>query len=197
MKRLLAGAALLLCAFSAHAGIVRADFRTEAGLPTAETNEGPLVHQRLGASVGAGYELDGSDFLANPSGWEGGEVWVDLDPLTNILRLIAKDTFDFQTFRFSMSNIAGTGIVGIAALGDTLTDTGAVPFVDFSSDALAIVYEVTPGAFHFKGSASFQLLTSDPASPVPEPAALALFGLGAGMLGLGRRRKLKDQARQG
>jgi hypothetical protein len=195
MKRLFACAALLLSAISAHAGIISADFRTEGDLPDYGS-VGPKVYQRLDASIGAGYELDGSDFLSNDSGWEGGEVWVDLDPLTKVLRLVAKDDLDFQYFRFSLARLSGMSITGISMLSDTLTDTGVAPVLDFSSDALSITYDVEPGSFHFKGSASFQLLTSDAPNPVPEPESLALFGLGAAVLGLASRRKFSGPAKR-
>jgi hypothetical protein len=186
MKKLLACVALLGTACAAQAGIIRADFRTEADLPSYGS-VGPKVYQRLDVEVGAGYELDGKDFLSNDSGFDGGEVWIDLNPLTNILTLLARDRLDFQSFRVSLNNIVGGNITGIARLSDTLTDIGTAPMLDFSADALSIVYNIVPGSFEFRGSASFQLLTADPAA-VPEPAALALFGLGAGLLGLSRRK---------
>jgi hypothetical protein len=115
MKRLFGGATLLCAAFSADAGLIRADFsvglRTGTDLP------------RYG-SLGAGYELDGSDFLPNDGRPDKGEAWLslgrDVAPMTATLARPAQDRFDFQA--------SGTGATGITFLAKTpATDAAPIP----------------------------------------------------------------------
>jgi hypothetical protein len=107
MKRLFGGATLLCAAFSADAGLIRADFgadfRTGAGLPGY-------------GSFGAGADLDGSTYLSkelsnelsNGSGWESGEARLDPAPATDTPALQAQEYLDSQP--------SGPAVTGIAFL---------------------------------------------------------------------------------
>lgn len=187
MKKLFALALFCFTALSANAGIVSADFRTEADLPDAASS-GPLVHERLGAMLGSGLELDGGDFVSNESNWLGGEVWMDLDASTNVLSLFSQDTLDFQTFRVTISNITGASITGIELLSDNLTSLNLIPQLSFTANSVTIFYSSLPEDFDFTGgSATFALLTG--AAEVPEPQSVLLFGAGFALIALARRRK--------
>jgi hypothetical protein len=109
MRRLFGGATLLFAAISADAGIIRADFRTAAGLP------GYGSFGSLGASDG----LTGSAFLSNPGGVEGSRPWLDLDPVPNTLPPQAQAGFDFHAFHIALANIAGPGVIGTTFLAAT------------------------------------------------------------------------------
>ncbi len=193
MRRMLMNVAILvfgLWGISAHAAISSGDFRTESDLPNYSA-AGPLVYQNLGASVGAGYELNSSHFVANPSGWSGGVVFMDLNPFTNILTLASQDTWDFQTFVAGISNMsfsAGEVITGISLISDNLLDHLVIPTLSFTSNSILISYDYTPDVFKFtQGSATFQLTT---VAAVPEPEIYAMMGLGLGLMGwVSRRRK--------
>lgn len=188
MKKLLC-AVMLLFSAAANAAIISGDFRNESDLPYCCARSGPVVLEAIGQSVGAGTELDGSASFSNPSGWGGGIVYVDLNPITNLLTLFSQDTWDFQTFSAAISNIqfdAAEVITGLTLLTNNLTDAGIVPSLSFTGNSLLISYD-TQGSFNFTGrSATFQISTS--AQAVPEPGSLLLLSLGLiGLLGMRRR----------
>lgn len=189
MKNLLAYALLSFAAMSANAAITSADFRTEADLPTA-ASAGALVHERLSAALASGLELDGSDYVSNPAGWRGGEVWLDLDSSTNVLSLFSQDTWDFQTLLVTITNISGANITGIELITNGLTSPGLVPQLSYTANSVSILYSNLPDAFDFTGgTATFALLT-DATVQVPEPQVALLFGAGFALLAFARRRRV-------
>lgn len=194
IKKAVAGLVFLL-PFAVNAAIVSGDFRTEADLPYCCDDAGALVHENLGATVGAGAELTGANFVANPSGWMGGVVHMDLDPTTNILTLASQDDLDFQTFDAWISNItfdAGEIITGFSLISGNLTSLGLTEILEFTSNSIHIAYDFVSDfeAFDFNESqAQFQIITSADSNSVPAPASIALLGLGLVGMALTRKKK--------
>lgn len=192
-------AATSLLSFHAAAAVISADFRTEADLPDYSVR-GALVHERTGSVLGAGNELDSSDFVRNPSHWGGGIVHVDWDAATNVLTLDSRDTWDFQTFILEIGNIvfdSAQKIVGLSVISDGLvTREGGAPILNFTDDGLSIGYQSGRyDVFNFTGrEARFQVILADIAdvAPIPEPGTLALLGLG--IVGLAALRRSRARA---
>jgi hypothetical protein len=176
-------AAALFAVAPANAAVIGADFRTETDLPSL--GSGPLIYENLGASVGAGYELDNAHFSENPSGWKGGVVWLNYDPTTNILTLDSQDTRDFFIFDVWISGISfdsiGEHITGITTLSNELIRPLREPTLSFTDDSLHISYDSASSFFFTESTATFQITT------IPEPTSLALLSLGG--VALLRRRK--------
>ena len=188
LKYIKATAAAIAISISgfANAGLIIGDFRTESNLPELRTGS-PLVYQSLAQSIGAGYELDGTDLFENPDGWGGGEVWLDYDVSTGILLLDSQDEWDFNTFDAFINNIsfdiAGEHITDITMLTNDLVNDGTIPVLSFTDNSIQVSYT---GSFDFTGrSATFQITTS-----IPEPSTLAIFALG--IIGLAARRFKKQ-----
>lgn len=186
-----------LAGASANAAIVKADFSAASGLPycavCAPFNLGPKTLTAAGQAVGAGVELGAGAVVGNPSGWDGGEVWIDLDPVAQTLTLTSQDLYDFENFTALVSGIKfdrNEVIAGLSLVSNDLTEDVAVdPVLTFTGNSLRIVYD-TPDGFYFTGrSAVFQYTTREVAADVPEPGSLALLALGGGALGLRRRRQ--------
>ncbi|MBT1065547.1 PEP-CTERM sorting domain-containing protein [Bowmanella sp. Y26] len=175
---------------SCQASLIRADFRTESNLPDFG-NGLPLVYQSLDQQVGTGFELDSADFLQNPDDWQGGEVWIDYDPLSSVLTLLSRDDWDFQTFDAWISNIvfsqAGETIANIVLLTNNLTQDGIVPFISVTDNSLHISYSAGSDVFLFSGgSATFKIETllsqGVVTAAVPEPASVLLLMVGVCVL---------------
>ncbi len=188
MKKLIAGAiaaGTLMFGLPAAAAVTVADFRSESHLPDYSSSGGKL-YQNTGAVLGAGYELDGGDFVSNPSGWGGGVVFVDWDEVTNIITLRSQDTWDFQTYSLAISNVLfdrAQTITGISLLSNNLTTGGVVPSFSFTGNSINIDY-ARQQTFNFTGgTASFQVTLGDVGSAVPEPATWAMMIIGFGAVG--------------
>ncbi|HDY84365.1 hypothetical protein LCGC14_0969610 [marine sediment metagenome] len=191
MKKYLGFLVLLIAASQTNAAIIQGDFRTESDLPGQ--GSGALVYEALNVNVGSGDELTNSDFIENPSSWNGGVVNMDLDSTTNILTLKSQDDWDFYTFDAWISNIvfnAGEVITGISLLSGNLTSLNLLANLSFADNSIHINY-TGDSAFNFTGTdAQFQILTSN-VSAVPIPAAALLFA--PALLGfMGFRRKAKN-----
>jgi len=185
---------LLFSIANAQAAIISGDFRTESDLPYCCASGGPLVYENIGAPVGPGAELTDADFVENPTGWGGGVVHLDLDPLTNILTLDSQDTWDFEIFDAWITNISfdtNEVITGLSWISGNITDLGLTPILAFSGDSIHIRYDVGFGnpVFNFTGTQmQFQINTE--ISSVPIPGAALLFGSGLiGLFSLRQRRK--------
>lgn len=194
MTRLLITVLLALCAACANAAVIKADFTSSVDVPYVPGTTGADYYQELGKHVGAGSEISNASPRFILGGYNGGEVFMDLDPLTNILTLISGTNTDFQTFIASMSNIlsdSGETLIGVDVLSNGLFRGGQSPSIWFSTSDLVLSYDDPIGLMFLEnGTASFQLrFAPGQGGEVPEPASLALFGLALAALGAARRRK--------
>jgi hypothetical protein len=192
MLRIALAASACALTLPAAAAVTQGDFRSESDLPDYSA-AGPMVLERTGSVLAAGYELDTGDFVENPAGWGGGYVHVDWNSTTNILTLDSQDDWDFQTYKLVISNIlfdSAQTITGITLLTDDLTDADdLVPTLSFTDSSVTIFYNYVPNVFDFTGgSATFQV-TLGGAGAVPEPATWGMMILGLGLVGASMRRR--------
>jgi hypothetical protein len=191
MKKILLSVLLSAAAVCSQAAVISADFKSAADLPYCCFRSGPVTVTALNQTVGAGFELDGSSTFSNPSGWSGGRVYADLDPVTGLLTLDSQDTLDFQSFVFTLTNMqfsGGQSLLGLSTLTNSLTDNGIVPTLAFTGNSLSITYDIG-NTFNFTGNnATFQLDLGTSGN-VPEPGSLALFGLALAAMAAGVRRR--------
>jgi hypothetical protein len=189
MKKILLTIATVLCTNLASAAIISADFKNQGNLPYLFPASSPITFQASNVTVGAGVEFDDAIPVSNPSGWQGGQVAVDIDPLTNILTLTARNKLDFQTYLVAITNIgfnSGESLAGISLLSNQLVSPLYTPTFSVSGNSIQISYDSGAGnaEFFFKqgNTATFQLATT---ANVPVPASLAL--LASGLLLMGRK----------
>jgi hypothetical protein len=188
MKKTLLTIATVLCTNLASAAIISADFKNQGDLPNFQS-AGPVTFQATNVSVGSGIEFDTAIPFSNPSGWSGGQVAVDIDPLTNILTLTARDKLDFQTYLVAITNIgfnSGESLAGISLISNQLVTPLYTPTFSVSGNSIQISYNSGGGLSEFSfqqgNTATFQLATT---ASVPVPASLAL--LASGLLLMGRK----------
>jgi PEP-CTERM motif len=191
MRRFFLALLMVFSAAGANADIISADFKTASDLPYCCSRVGPVTQQAIGKAVGAGFEIDGSTPVSNPSGWGGGIVHVDLDPVTGLLTLVSQDIWDFESFVLTIDNMhfdAGQRLNGLSYLSGELTSTGLAPQLSFTSDSLRIAYD-NHNLFYFTGGKVTFQLDVGASADVPEPATASLFGLAFVGLAWARRRK--------
>jgi hypothetical protein len=184
MKKLLLTLAATCFVNFANAAIISADFKNSGDLPYLSSGSaGPVVFQATGVSVGAAVEFIPTTPISNPNSWTGGVVTVDIDPLTNILTLTAKDDWDFETFLFAVTNIsfnAGETITGFTRLTNNLIAPIYSPTLAFTGNSLQVSYDTgSQNGFKFVPgkSATFQITTSAATVPLPTSIALIAGGL--------------------
>jgi hypothetical protein len=191
MKKLLLALTATCLVNLANAAIVSADFKNTGDLPYQGNSNGPIVFQATGIAINSSVELNTITPISNPSSWLGGVVAVDIDPLTNILTLTAKDSLDFQTFLFAVTNIvfnAGENVTGFTQLTNNLVTPIYSPTLAFTGSSLSISYDTgTNARFNFiNGSSSSFQITTNPAT-VPLPTSFALIA--GGLLLIRRKQK--------
>lgn len=191
--------ALILLSFlacRAEASIVTADFSTAAHLPycCGSPDNGPVERKALMRTVDESVELGPELAATNPSGWFGGSVDIDLDPLAKTVTLSYADINDFETFTALISNIrfdTAEFITGFTLVSNTLFETMVpyeqlTPTLLFTRNSLRISVDERDGFYLVDGTAVFAYTTA-PVQDLPEPATLGL--LAAGMAGLLARRR--------
>ncbi len=191
---------LFMFAGSANATLISGDLREELSLPDCCGSD-IRVLESLGKLIAGSPDLTVADEIANPSGYSG-SADVDITG-TGLITLTGREPSgfaDYQLADFSFSNFlfdAGESIVGITVLDGTGIFDGQfgsfypIPTVGFTANSVAISY-TNPGGqddeFNF-GEGQTSTFQIQFAQPVPEPATLALFGIGLAGLGFARRKK--------
>lgn len=196
LKHILASGLLLFSA-SSFATLISGDFRTESDIPGKRN--GALIYESLNQTIGKGYELDSQHFVENPSGWSGGEVWMDYNPDSNLLTLNSQDGMDFSTFDAWISDIifdtANEMITGVSLVSNNLVTPTLVPALSFTDSSLHINYTRNEFFNFTGGSATFQIQTGQVfAAPVniPAPSSVVLIALGMAGLVLMQRQQSRS-----
>jgi hypothetical protein len=184
MKKFIATTFAVLCVAGANAGIISADFRTVGDLTVCCTSAGPLETETLGATVDANIEHGPLATISNPTNWSGGIVYVDIDPITNVLTLDSQDTLDFESFVLYIENITFSGseaITGLSLISNALVTPLIEPTFTFTENSIKIGYFIGAGdaPFNFtENNASFQIQVGPVDGRVPAPTGVLLIGLG-------------------
>jgi hypothetical protein len=194
----------------AAAKIVSADFSVSLDLPDLVNppSMGPRQFEALGATLGAGDELDVTNEIANPSNFRGG-VNIDMTD-TGLISITGFQEnpgpfADYDLATFTISNIVfdnNDTVNGFFSYTEGLLDTNwrvgeVAPEITFGTDSITIVFDTTGSGsvsdFQFAqdGVSTLQLNLGE-VTVVPLPAGLPLLLVGLGAMGVLRSRRKSD-----
>ena len=194
---------VLVCGVSAWSGasatIIQADFRSELDLPFCCPSGGDRVLERLAQTLpNAGFELDESDEIANPSGW-GDSLQVDLDPMTGIVSLVATGFNVYETVDIVISNMlfsASEKVIGFNVIAAGLATTFDSLTTSFTDNSVTISFvgdlSVNDTMEFLDGTDTFEIILGPDVVQASAPSTIALVCLGLATIGFRRRKAAKQ-----